>query len=111
MNEIKQIYNYKICKVWLSNERAWDLGNPTDLCESQGYLEGMTFENPKKRSQPLTIVSLIHSRNSFFSAQFVSVLVADRGVENEMLFLDFILVKHKGWCGRQTLSLYTDVYN
>lgn len=57
----------------------------------EGYLEGMTFENPRKRSQPLTLMSLIHSRNSYFSALFVSVLVADHGVENEM-FLDFVLV-------------------
>lgn len=55
----------------------------------------------------LNHVTLLFNR-LFFSAIFISVLVADHIVENE-ISLDFVLVKRKNWCGRQTLSNSTNI--
>lgn len=52
-------------------------------------------------------MSLFYSTD-YFLVPYLSLLVADHIVENE-ISLDFVLVKRKNWCGRQTLSNSTNI--
>lgn len=63
---------------------------------------------PDDVAKRIVLSHITHSCSKFFfSSAFVSVLVADHIVENET-FMNFLLIKCKGWCRRQTFRVIRD---